>query len=86
MSKIFHEDGREFTVNELGQKVDEDGFFTSANTRKTNPPWFCVSVKRLDNGDIGVRDTKDSTKTTLTFNPDEWSAFIQGAKDREFDF
>jgi hypothetical protein len=86
MTKIIHQDGREFTVNELGQKVDEDGFFASSSTRKTNPPWFCVSVKQLENGDIGVRDTKDSSKKTLVYNPQEWAAFIQGAKDGEFDF
>ena len=46
--------------------------------------WSCVMVaKRTDV--IGIRHSKDDTKTTLEFNPDEWNAFIKGVKAGEFD-
>ena len=83
MSKILTEDGREFVVNERGQKVDEDGFFTSAETPKS--PFFCVAVKVFDDGTVGVRDTKDPERTTLKFSPEEWAAFTAGVKNGEFD-
>jgi len=34
---------------------------------------------------IGIRDSKDRSKTTLRFTPDEWKAFIGGVKKGEFD-
>ena len=44
----------------------------------------CVEVR--DQGDtITVRDTKNPTGPMLTFTPNEWRAFIDGAKDGEFD-
>ena len=36
--------GSPFVINELGQKVDKDGFFTSRHTFITNKR-TCVSVK-----------------------------------------
>ena len=41
----------------------------------------CVQVAIRKEG-VGVRDSKDSSKTTLQFTPEEWDAFIEGAKDR----
>ena len=70
-----------FRITANGSKVDEDGFRTSTTTPKS--PYFCVAVKIGD--DIQVRDTKDATKTTLTFNRGEWRAFIEGVKKGEFD-
>ncbi len=34
---------------------------------------------------IDVRDTKDLNSPTLTFNKDEWKAFVDGVKNGEFD-
>ncbi|NCN07083.1 DUF397 domain-containing protein [Candidatus Falkowbacteria bacterium] len=45
---------------------------------------ICVMVAYRD-GAIGVRDSKDASRTTLVFNEDEWNAFITGVKDGEFD-
>lgn len=46
----------------------------------------CVEVAILDDGVIGVRDSKAQGKgPILTFTPAEWDAFIGGAKDGEFD-
>ena len=44
----------------------------------------CVEVAKTDEG-IVVRDSKNRDKGTLTFTPDEWDAFVVGAKNGEFD-
>jgi Domain of unknown function (DUF397) len=43
----------------------------------------CVEVADLPDG-VAVRDSKDQSGPTLRFSPDEWSAFIAGAKAGEF--
>jgi hypothetical protein len=45
----------------------------------------CVLVAHKE-GQIAVRDSKDSEKKTLLFNHDEWQTFIAGVKRGEFDF
>jgi hypothetical protein len=46
----------------------------------------CVEVADLPDGGRAVRDSKDNgTGPVLVFTVSEWSAFIQGAKDGEFD-
>lgn len=42
----------------------------------------CVEVARI-NGMIAIRDSKDAA--ILIFSPDEWSAFVAGVRDGEFD-
>lgn len=81
--KCVFGNGCAFNVNEQGQKVDEEGFATSSVTYITNRR-TCVSVKVGDDG-IHVRNTEDISKNTLVFSPDEWKAFIEGAKMGEFD-
>jgi hypothetical protein len=44
----------------------------------------CVEVAELD-GVVAVRDSKHPSGPALIFTPDEWAAFIAGAKDGEFD-
>ena len=44
----------------------------------------CVEVAFVD-GAIAVRDSKNPTGPTLIFTPGEWDAFVDGAKDGEFD-
>jgi Domain of unknown function (DUF397) len=45
----------------------------------------CLMWARAD-GVIGVRDSKlGNASPVLEFTPDEWQAFIAGAKDGEFD-
>lgn len=44
----------------------------------------CVQVAIREEG-IGVRDSKDPSKTTLQFTRAEWNAFLSGAKAGEFD-
>ena len=45
----------------------------------------CVEVATLDGGRVAVRDSKDPHGPTLTFAPDVWEAFIDGARKGEFD-
>ena len=83
--ETFLINGRPFTLNALGQKVDEDGFFTSISSKRKGI-WgkHCVSVKISDDK-VEIRDTKDPTKVTQTYDHDEWRAFLDGVKDGEFD-
>lgn len=66
------------------KKYDEDGFTTAAPCLFKPMKIICVSVKISDDK-VQVRDTKDSSKTTLTFDHNEWKAFIGGVKNGEFD-
>ena len=45
----------------------------------------CVEVASLPGGAIGVRDSKDAEGPVLRFTPDEWRAFLGGARTGEFD-
>lgn len=64
-----------------------------ASSRETS--WFkstysggnggsCVEVRGTGET-VEVRDTKDRQGPALAFTPEEWRAFIAGAKDGEFD-
>lgn len=44
----------------------------------------CVEIARSSSA-IHVRDSKDPSGPTLTFTPGEWSAFLKGAANGEFD-
>jgi hypothetical protein len=45
----------------------------------------CVEVASLPDGQIGVRNSRDSKGAVLRFTPDEWHAFLGGARNGEFD-
>ncbi|MEV6299679.1 DUF397 domain-containing protein [Actinoplanes sp. NPDC051861] len=45
----------------------------------------CVEVAFLDGKGIAVRDSKDRTGPALMFTQAEWTAFVDSAKDGEFD-
>jgi hypothetical protein len=45
----------------------------------------CVEASFADNGDVGVRDSKDPTGPILEFTGSEWTAFIAGVREGEFD-
>jgi hypothetical protein len=40
----------------------------------------CVEVVHLPNGNIGIRDSKDQSKSPLRFAPAEWRTFVEGVK------
>jgi hypothetical protein len=60
----------------------------------TNAQWFkssassvtgCVEVAHLPNGLVALRDSKDVSKAPHVFNRREWTAFLTGVRNGEFD-
>ena len=45
----------------------------------------CVQVAHLAGGMVAIRDSKDTTKPPHVFNGEEWSAFLTGVRNGEFD-
>jgi hypothetical protein len=46
----------------------------------------CVEVGQLAGGSVAVRDSKDpERRASLVFTVEEWSAFVAGVKNGEFD-
>ena len=45
----------------------------------------CVEVASLPEGDVGVRNSRDSEGLVLRFTSDEWQAFLGGVRNGEFD-
>ena len=46
----------------------------------------CVEVARLATGDIALRDSKDPSRPAHVFTLSEWTAFVAGVRNNEFDF
>jgi hypothetical protein len=44
----------------------------------------CVEVADLPGGQVGMRDSKDVNGPVLLFTPEEWHAFLHGARNGEF--
>jgi hypothetical protein len=74
------------------------GITTLGNRREvpaTSPFWVksslsyangnCVEVAGLPDGEIGVRNSRDSGGPVLRFTSDEWHAFLGGVRNGEFD-
>ena len=55
-----------------------EGFKLSSLTKKC----CCVAVRIGDT--VEIRDTKNVDGPTLSFNLDEWAAFVGGVKNGEF--
>lgn len=45
----------------------------------------CVEVASLADGGVGVRNSRHPEGEMLSFTPDEWHAFLGGARNGEFD-
>jgi hypothetical protein len=45
----------------------------------------CVEVAQLADGSVALRDSKDVGKAAHVFDRDEWTAFVTGVKNGEFD-
>jgi Domain of unknown function (DUF397) len=45
----------------------------------------CVEVADLPDGGVGVRNSRDPDGPVLQFTPDEWTAFLGGVRNGEFD-
>jgi len=45
----------------------------------------CVEVRRLPDGGVALRDSKDVRKPAHEFTTPEWVAFVAGVRNGEFD-
>ncbi|OGN05935.1 MAG: hypothetical protein A2746_02420 [Candidatus Yanofskybacteria bacterium RIFCSPHIGHO2_01_FULL_44_22] len=63
-------------------KVRDEDFRTSSWSK--NNPKTCVAVAITPNG-VAVRNSNDQTKNAVFFTNDEWSTFVKGVKNNEFD-
>jgi hypothetical protein len=68
-------------VEENGPALDPVWIKSSLSFANSN----CVEAARLTDGQIGVRDSKDPHGGILRFTPAEWSAFLGGVRNGEFD-
>lgn len=59
-----------------------DGWFKSSLSFANGN---CVEVRFLAKGNVLVRNSRHVGQGFLEFTPDEWYAFIGGAKNGEFD-
>lgn len=64
---------------------DETARVTWKKSTRSNGSGNCVEVAQTWDGHRLVRDSKNPNGAILTFTPREWRAFIEGAKDGEFD-
>jgi hypothetical protein len=54
-------------------------------SRHSGPDGNCVEVAHLVDGNVAVRDTKDSGNgPVLAFAPGEWDAFLTGLASGQF--
>ncbi|MEU8358553.1 DUF397 domain-containing protein [Nonomuraea fuscirosea] len=61
---------------------------TKAAWRKAsycNGATACVEVAPLADGNVALRDSKQEDGPVLVFTPAEWTAFVAGVMDNEFD-
>ena len=65
-----------------GRKMSADGFVCGDET-SVLPYRRCVAVKITDN-EVLIRDTKDTTNTTLRFTHEEWRVFTSAIGKGEF--
>lgn len=64
-------------------------------TMSARPAWIksslsyangnCVEVSQLEQGAVGVRNSRDREGPVLQFTPEEWRAFLGGVRKGEFD-
>jgi hypothetical protein len=65
------------------ERVEASGVWRKST--RSNGSGDCVEVAPLNDGGVGVRDSKDQTGPVLRFTSSEFKAFIEGAKAGEFD-
>lgn len=61
------------------------GCLTWLKSRHSNPSGNCVEVACLPNGEIAVRNSRQPAGPALVYTRAEIAAFLQGAKEGEFD-
>jgi hypothetical protein len=71
-------------IEAKGFRVELDGAAWRTSTRSGPYSDNCVEVAFVC-GAVAVRDSKNRSGPVLLFTTDEWDAFVEGAKDGEFD-
>ncbi|MFG2223095.1 DUF397 domain-containing protein [Streptomyces sp. NPDC048644] len=54
-------------------------------SRRSNPSGNCVELAVLADGGVAVRNSRHVTGPALVYTREEMAAFVQGAKDGDFD-
>jgi hypothetical protein len=54
-------------------------------SRRSNPSGNCVEMAALPDGGVAVRNSRHPDGPALIYTVDEITAFVQGAKDGDFD-
>ncbi|AIA07138.1 MULTISPECIES: DUF397 domain-containing protein [Streptomyces] len=54
-------------------------------SRRSNPSGNCVELALLPDGGVAVRNSRHASGPALIYTRAELAAFVQGAKDGEFD-
>jgi hypothetical protein len=54
-------------------------------SRRSNQSGNCVEVAQLPNGDVAVRNSRFPEGPALIYTRAEITAFVEGAKDGDFD-
>ncbi|UKY53738.1 DUF397 domain-containing protein [Streptomyces inhibens] len=54
-------------------------------SRRSNPSGNCVELAVLSDGGVAVRNSRFAEGPALIYTRDEMVAFVQGAKDGDFD-
>ena len=62
--------------------ISADGYTKSSHSGASG----CVEVRLLEDGTVGLRDSKDISKPPHVFTEPEWNAFLAGVRAGEFDF
>ena len=75
--------------------MERPTFGSSPETPDSGPRWVksslsfsngnCVEVADLPGRTIGLRNSRDPGGPVLRFTPDEWQAFLGGARNGAFD-
>jgi hypothetical protein len=68
-----------------GMPAASFGRLSWLKSRHSNPSGNCVEMACLPSGQIAVRNSRHPAGPVLCFTPAEIAAFLQGAKDGEFD-
>ena len=71
-------------IEAKGFRVNLDDAAWRKSTRSGPYSDNCVEVAFVG-GAIALRDSKNRAGAVLLFTPEEWLAFVDGAKDGEFD-